>query len=197
MGAALPLIESFNPNMFHPSRLYRASALSVLLCLSACGGAAIVRSSDPGELTPIGKGTLAIAVSHRHPQMLVSKHERGAFSQPKTSDDERRVAYARSVALEAMLARELPLQLKARLAPYANQDGHPDHALLLVVESIKVDTDGSVVLTVTARLAARGAEPAWLRTVVVSASRFGSDSGIAHDFTDAILAQLKASALVS
>jgi hypothetical protein len=156
-----------------------------------------VRSADPGELKPIGKGTLAIAVSHHHPQMLVSKHERGAFSQPRASDDERRVAYARSMALEAMLARELPLQLNGRLAPYANQDGHPDNALLLAVESIKVDTDGSAVMTVTAALAARGAKPSWLRTVVVSASRFGSDSGIARDFTDAIMAQLKASVLVS
>ena len=182
--------------MLHPLSLYRVSALSVLLCLSACTGSAVLHADSRGTPTPIAEGSLAITVNPHPPQLLVSKHERGAFSHPKLTEDEQRAANARGLALEATLARELPQQLNDRLARYANHDGRPANGLILVLERIAVDTDGSADVTVSAVLGARGSKSGWLRTVLVSASRFGSDTGIARDCSDAIVAQLKASGLL-
>ncbi|MBA5604578.1 hypothetical protein H3H36_04280 [Duganella sp. FT3S] len=182
--------------MLFPLSLYRVCALSVLLCLSACAGPALLRAQDKGEQKPIGNHTLTIVVSPRHPRMLISKHERGVFSHPNPSEEERRSANARGLALESMLARELPRQLNDRLAPYVNHDGHPDNGLTLVLERITVDTDGSVDVAVAAVLQARGAQAGWLRAVGASASRFGSDSGLARDCSEAIVSQLQASGLL-
>lgn len=176
--------------------LCRAGALCLPLILSACAGPEIIRGESRAALVPVDKASLRVAVSAHHPHMLVSKFERGLLSQPVTTDDERRLAHTRAEALELQLAHDLVPALQSRLRPYVGTAGPRQFVLLLEIDRIVVATDGAADVQVTATLSDPGARQQWLRTIRVSMSRFGNGGALGQECADAIVAQLKASALL-
>lgn len=176
-----------------------AGALLLLACLSGCASApTVITAREQSGLQAIPKNALGIQLKNRMPTMAVSKHERGfALQAVQISDDERKAGAERGRVLVKALAQSMLRNLGGNLAPYVTGSEQRRYDLVLEVERVSMDTDGSVEVVVSAELLAHGASRAlWTREVYHSRSRFGSDADLGEALAGAILKELKFSFLL-
>lgn len=180
----------------HPCPLPALIGLSVAL-LGACTSYEIAGRVDRlgGPLEP---NSMHIVWSKNKPESLVTKHERGYGLQKPTitAEDQQKLSVTRKQVFFE-LGNKLVPKLKTALSPYIREGGEAKTILKLELNRIAIDTDGSRDITLTATLSQPPSSiDSWSRKIQIYAPRFGSDETISTSIVEAVVGQLRSSALV-
>jgi hypothetical protein len=170
----------------------------MLTALVGCAGPEVIGGRGPDTLPRAAARSLVIVIKD-NPETARTKHQPGSgLGKPVFTPDEVRSTDMRCREIAQNLAQHLIPQAKARLAPYlAGTEPEIRHTLTVEISRIAADTDGSADIRITLSYNERGERfPAWMRIVRTTAGRFSTPDAITNEVMEAVLAQLKASALI-
>lgn len=179
-----------------PSRHFAMLALAALLT-SGCASYEVTQRGDR-VLIPLETGSTEIVWQRGKPESLMVKQEKGyGVQKPVLSNDEKRELAVIRQQVYVELAGNLIPRLKSSLGPYVQREGKGKYVLNLELNRVVIDADGTRDVTITATLS----EPPfameyWTRKVRLHASRFNGNDTISANAVEAIVAQLRSSALI-
>lgn len=174
-----------------------ASLCFILIFLNGCASYEVTQKADR-KLIPLEPASTEIVWLKGNPESLIVKQERGhGVLQPVFSKDERRELAVIRQQVFVELAGNLAPKLKSSLAPYIQKQGKGKQVLNLELNRVLIDADGTRDITITATLS----EPPfdmeyWSRKIKIFAPRYSTNDVISTHAADAVVAQLRSSALI-
>lgn len=184
------------PTKRNPRRTF-ASLCFALIFLHGCASYEVTQKTDR-KLIPLEPASTEIVWLKGNPESLIVKQERGyGVQKPVFSKDERRELAVIRQQVFVELAGNMVPKLKFSLGPYIQKQGKGKQVLNLELNRVLIDADGTRDITITATLS----EPPfdmeyWSRKIKIFAPRYSTNDVISTNAADAVVAQLRSSALI-